>query len=278
MGILDQLREEANKIQSKHQQDADLQKQKEHNYQFIILPKLQHLFSYFKELLDYLEIIKEPVKIDHYSDRYSHLDSLIQQNYRLSTDKHGGIANFDKLTEVNLRFNCVSEIPGEEFSHYTDNKIESDLEKEFLSSHKLKFSHDQHLGNTKAGAVTFTIQKNIPVLFRFSLDFDNSRIVLNIENHENFEQRTQYIRPEQIDDNYLDKLARYILRKDVDFLRMDIDDAYREQLRQQIKEQKNKHAQELKAALEKERLEQEAAQEQSLSSRLKSIIKPKKIS
>ncbi len=254
MGILDQLREEANKIQSEHQHDADLQKQKEHNYQFIILPKLQHLFSYFKELLDYLEIIKEPVKIAHYSDRYSHLGSLIQQNYRLSTDKHGGIANFDKLTEVNLRFNCVSEIPGEEFRH------------------------DQHLGNTKAGAVTFTIQKNIPVLFRFSLDFDNSRIVLNIENHENFEQRTQYIRPEQIDDNYLDKLARYILRKDVDFLRMDIDDAYREQLRRKIKEQKNKHAEELKAALEKERLEQEAAQEQSLSSRLKSIIKPKKIS
>ena len=108
MGILDDLREQANQKQSEQQEDALAREKLEHNYQVRILPKMQQLFSYFKELIDYLSVIEEPIELFNYCDRYPELGVLYQQDYRLSTDKHGGLANYEKLTEVNLRFNILN--------------------------------------------------------------------------------------------------------------------------------------------------------------------------
>ena len=100
MGILDDLREQASQKQSEQQEDTILKEKLAHNYQILILPKMQLLFSYFKELLDYLSIIEAPISIPHYSNRYPKLGKLYQQGYRLSSDKHGGIANFEKLNSL----------------------------------------------------------------------------------------------------------------------------------------------------------------------------------
>ena len=271
MGIIDDLREEVRQKQMGHQEDTVLQEQLEHNYQILILPKMQQLFSYFKELIDYLSILETPIEIAQYSNRYPLLGELYQQNYRLSTDKHGGIADFEKLTEIFLRYTCLG--PGEdEFSHHVGHKIEADQEKDFLSSHNILFNYDRNLGQSKDGAVTFRITRKIPVLFKFSVDYHKSCIILKIQNHENFEQRTQIIKPDQIDEVYLDKLARYILRKDHDFLRMDIDDASKEKIRERISIQKQTHADELEAASIREQNELKKQEINKMKNKIKSFF------
>lgn len=271
MGIIDDLREEVRQKQMDHQDDTVLQEQREHNYQIFILPKMQQLFSYFKELIDYLSILETPIEIAQYSNRYPLLGELYQQNYRLSTDKHGGIADFEKLTEIFLRYTCLG--PDEdEFSHHVGHKIEADQEKDFLASHNIPFNYDRNLGHSKDGAVTFRITRKIPVLFKFSVDYNQSCIILEIQNHENFEQRTQIIKPDQIDEAYLDKLARYILRKDHDFLRMDIDDASREKIREHISIQKQTHAEELEAASIREQNELKKQEINKMKNKIKSFF------
>ena len=276
MGILDDLREQASQKQEEQQEDSIAKEKLEHNYQILILPKMQQLFSYFKELLDYLNIIEEPIVIPHYSKRYEQLGELQQQDYRLSSDRHGGIANFEKLTEVTLRFYCLGKEEGEEFVHYADNKVEAEQEKDFLSRRKVKYHYDRHMGNTKGGAVTFHITRKIPVIFKFSVDYDRSQIILSMQNHENFELRTQRIDPEHIDESFMDKLARYILRKDNEFLRMDIDEAHKEHIRLQLEEQKRRHAEELAAAHIREQKEQDSAEKNKLSNKFKEFIKSSK--
>ena len=270
MGILDDLREEASHKQVEQQEDIVQKEKLEHNYRMLLLPGMHQLFSYFKELTDYLSVIETPLIISHYSSRYPELGELYQTDYKLSTDKHGGIADFDKLTEITLRFYCLGQ--EEELLHYCDNKIAADQEKEFLSSHKIPFQYDQQLGNTKGGAVTFHITRKIPVYFKFTVDYEKSGIILEIQNHEDFEQRTQVINPDQINESYMDKLARYILRKDTEFLRMDIDDTHKENIRRNIEQQQQSHAEELKAARIKEENEQKAAQEAKVSNRVKTFF------
>lgn len=274
MGIIDDLREQAIQKQSEQQEDTILKEKLAHNYQILILPKMQQLFSYFKELLDYLTVIEAPICIPHYSNRYRKLGKLYQLDYRLSTDKHGGIANYEKLTEITLRFNCQGQEEGE-FTHSAESKFDAEQEKEFLSLHKIPFTYDRYLGNSEGGALTFHISRKIPAIFKFSIDYENSRIILTIHNHEDFEQRTQFINPEQINEAYMDKLARYILRKDTEFIQMDIDESHKEKIRQQVEAQKKAHAEELRAAHLREEYEQKAAEAKKVKNRVKSFFNKK---
>ncbi len=126
MGILDDLREEASQKQAELHEDTLHKEKLEHNYQVSILPKMQQLFSYFKELIEYLNIIETPLEVTHYSRRYPQLGTLYQQKYRLSTDDHGGISHYDAIAEIYFRFNCMN-IEGEEeaFTHIIINKSTS---------------------------------------------------------------------------------------------------------------------------------------------------------
>lgn len=270
MGILDELRDQANQNLAEQQDDTLRREKLEHNYQILILPKMQQLYGYFKELIEYLSIIEEPIVLPQYSKRYPALGELYQQDYRLSTDKHGGIANIEKLTEITLRFYCQG-TEEDEFTHCAEDKLEAEKENKFLSSHKIQFHYDRHLGNTKGGAVTFYITRKIPVMFKFTVDYENSRINLTIQNHEDFELRNQFINPDQINEPYMDKLARYILRKDHDFMLMDIDDMQKEKIREQVEAEKKRHEEELKAAHLREENEQKDENDK-VKNRVKSFL------
>lgn len=271
MGILDDLREEANKKQLELQEDSLLQERRLHNYKTLILPKMQQIFSYFKELIDYLKIIETPIEVPHYSIHYPELGSLYQQDYRLSTDKHGGLAKLEKLTEINLRFICQG-VGSNTFEYTVEYQDEADVEREFLLQHNIPFKYNHNMGNNKAGEITFHISRKIPVGFNFSVDFENSCILLDIHNHENFESRSLTIEIEQIDEEYLDKLARYILRKDHDFLRMTIDDKAKEKIREQIRVQKKALAHDLELISSSEKNEQKKQEIEQVKNKIKGFF------
>jgi hypothetical protein len=273
MGILDDLREQANDKQLEREENILQQEKLEHNYQMNILPKMQQLYAYFKELLEYLAVIESPICIEHYSERYKLMGKLYQQDYRLTTDQHGGIAHIDKLKEVNLKFYCLGDVNQEaQFRHTVSNKTEMDQEKDFLSKHKIPFDYDRYLGNNTQGSFSLIITRKIPVLFRFKVDYEQSRISLTMINHENFEIRTQFINPEQINETYLDKLARYILRKDTEFLKIELDEAYKVRLRQQLEAQRIAKEKELQEAMEREAMEKRKLEENKISSKMKTMF------
>ena len=76
MGILDDLREEASHKQVEQQEDVIHKEKLEHNYRILLLPRMQQLFSYFKELTDYLSVIETPLTIPHYTSRYAEFTAI----------------------------------------------------------------------------------------------------------------------------------------------------------------------------------------------------------
>ena len=101
---LDELRQETN-LKKVHD---DIQKTREQvwqqNYTDLVLPKMQFIYYYLKEVVDHLKFIDHKVSINDYSQRFPKFETLKQRNYKISTDGRGGIGNIDKLREIDISF------------------------------------------------------------------------------------------------------------------------------------------------------------------------------
>lgn len=243
MGILDDLREQAEKKINEQSADKMSEENKQHVYTTLIAPKMKQIYLYFKEFSQHLNIIKNPVKVPNYSKLFPDMGELSQTEFKTHNDNYGGLVNNDKIHEVVLRFR-YKEPNTREYVHYTDSKLEADQIQNFLYSHNLPVASSRNLASKNNGALIFYITKDIPVLFKFVSNPEQANIILNIRHHENFEERSLSINPHDINEAFLDKLARYILREDSDFLNIDIDDSFRDKIQQKIEAEREKEWQE----------------------------------
>lgn len=266
MGILDNLREQADQDISK-QLDKELSNE---NIQLIsdslISPKMKQLYLYLKEFTQHLNKIEQTKKVLNYSKLFPELGELNQENYKINTDGSGGIVNHDNICSIHFTYRYHGAAV-KEYIHHTHNKLEADRITDFLTSHKVPYTSANNLSSKNNGALNFYITKDIPVLFKFTANPKKSIINLSIQNHENFEDRTLIIKPNDIDEKYLDKLARYILRKDSEFLNIEIDDDVKKQIRQRIEAEKQAKLAEQKTEKKKEE-EQEKTPKKSFFGKL----------
>jgi len=269
MGILDNLKEQADKDISKKLNEELSTENAEYVYNTRIAPKMKMIYFYFKEFTQHLNAIESPVKVATYSKQLPKIGELHQADYRVNSDATGGVVNPDEIQEILLRYNYKGQAV-KEYIHHTDSKVESDSVTKILTKAKMQFSTANNLASSNNGALIFYIAKVVMVSFKFKIHPTKANISLDIKNHENFEERSLTINPDDVDEAYLDKLARYILRKDSEFLKIDIDDDVRIQIRQRIEaEKKAKQAErEKEAALQAEQETTEKGKSSSLFGKL----------
>ena len=233
MGILNNLKQQADQNTSTQASHKMSEENIQHAYTTLIAPKMKQIYLYFKEFSQHLNIINKPVKVPVYSKLFQDMGQLSQMEFKIHTDNSGGVVDNDKIHEVHLRFR-YKDPNSREYIHHTDSKLEADQIQKFLYSHQMPVASSRNLGSKNNGALTFYITRDIPVLFKFTSNPEQDNIILDIRHHENFEERTLPIDPNDVNEAYLDKLARYILRKDNDFLAIDMDDSLRDKIRQKM--------------------------------------------
>ena len=106
MSVLDELRKKADEKKSAEQQEALANEQLEEIYQAKILPKMQFIFDSFQETIEYLNFLKEPVEVRNYCSKYPQFGNLFQSNYRINTDGRIGLADYNRLMQINIGFFC----------------------------------------------------------------------------------------------------------------------------------------------------------------------------
>ena len=252
MGIIDNLKEQADQDLSK-QLDRELSAGNiQHVADVIISPVMTQIYLYLKEFAQHLNVIDQSVKISNYSKLFPELGDLQQANYKINTDGSGGTVSHDKIKEVHFSYKYQA-LAVKEYIHHSNNKLEADRIKDFLTSHKIAYTSTNNLASKNNGALNCYITNDFPVTFKFTAQPEKSTISLCIQNHENFENRNIIIKPGEVNDEYLDKLARYILRKDSEFLDIEIEDDVKTKIRQRIEAEKEaKQAEEAKLANESE--------------------------
>ncbi len=232
MGVLDQLRKQADQKKSSEQQQINQQQQIEFIYKNQILPKMKEIFKYLQELVEHLNYLEVPVQVEDYSSRFPKLGTLSQKDYKISTDGYGGFADIEKIMHINVTFFCVG---SGEFQYVVVGRTVIEQEIAFLHAKMLSVkTQKMPRVNTNEETAQFSLKRRIPVRLRFEVDMDNSRINVIINNHNNFSNYTESWRAEDIDDAFLDVVARYFLRKDTELIKSEISDEYREVLRKKL--------------------------------------------
>ena len=231
MGVLDQLRREVDQKRSSEQQGVDNKQQRERAYKQQILPKMQELFKYLKELVEHLNYLEVPVQVENYCSRYPKLGVLSQKDYKISTDGFGGFADLNKLMQINITFYCAG---AGEFQYIVQGKAAIEKEIAALYSRRLSAKNQRVSGVNNEEVAKFLVKRLIPVRLRFEVDYENSLIKVIINNYTDFCTYTESWQAGEINEDFLDHVARYLLRQDSEFIKPKISDEQRDILRQKL--------------------------------------------
>lgn len=276
MGILDQLRNEANLKQESKFAELSSQQQLEEKYKLHILPKMQKTFKFLKEIVEHLSYLEKAIEIEDYSQKYPQIGALVQKEYKINTDGYGGFADYDRIMQINVSFVCTGR---GSFTYELEGKSRIEREIGFLHGKNVPFEWNQFINHNGVEAGRFTINRKIPVRFRFEVDFENTKIRLLINNHEDFNVYKKTFNPEEIDDELLDEVIRFMLRKDSDFIRLDIDNQDKKRIQKKAEElqmQQAKWLEEIHIEEEQERAKREGESESKFFSRLRGLNQRKK--
>lgn len=265
MGILDQLRHEASDKQESEFAAVDVQQQLENEYQQQILPKLQKTYTFLKEIIEHLSYLEKGVETGEYSKDYPQFGVLTQTGYKINTDGYGGLADFNRIMQVNVVFVCAAK---GSFTYELEGRARIEQEVAFLHSKNVPVDWNQFVSSKGVEAASFTITRRIPVRFRFEADMKNTQIKLLIHNHDDFSVYKKVFEPEEVNESLLDEVIRYMLRKDSDFIRLDINNQDKERIRKEaeaLQMQQAKFLEEIHIEEEKEQQELEEAETKKMS-------------
>jgi hypothetical protein len=284
MGVLDQLRNERISKEKHESVAADVQQHLEGEYKAKILPKMQKIYQDLKEVVEHLSYLEKAIEITDYCQRFPQMGTLSQTDYKINTDGYGGLADFNRIMQVNVLFNCIG---AGSFSYEVEGRSKIEQEIAFLNSKNLPLKWNQFINSRGVEAAAFNITRKVPVRFKFEVDYNESKIRLLIHNHENFNVYKKNFEPEAVTDSLLDEVIRFMLRQDSDFIQLDINNQDKQRIQRKAEEEQQQRAKWLEEIKIEEAKEKEEEEKQNVGltdmlsesmffSRIKSFTKKKK--
>jgi hypothetical protein len=273
MSILDQLRQERHSKQESEFASANIQQQLEDEYQTNILPKMQKIYLFLKEVVEHLSYLEKAIEVKDYCQRYPEMGTLSQMDYKINTDGYGGLADFNRIMQVNVLFSCVGK---GDFTYEVEGKAKIENEVAFLNSKNVPLKWNHFINNRGIEAAVFTITRKIPVRFRFEVDYGESKIKLLIHNHEDFNIYKKIFDPKTLDESELDKLldevSRFMLREDSDFIQLDITNQDKRRIQKKAEEEQEQLAKWLEEVKIEEAHEKKKKEKVGLADKLEESI------
>jgi len=229
MGLLDELRSEAERRKLELDEQRRQSEQLETSYRETLAPALRRIFEYLTELLETIDFLKPNVRVDFPISEYGTLQDLGQEDYILTAD------SIDRMTKIQLRFVCV----GSQRLSFTATppSVAHDL-RELLMDHGLKFHSSNYYDDFRNPiGERFDLEPRVPGRVIADADIQRTLIRLSLINFDGPVVHRALYRPEQIDDNLLDDLGSYILRKNQNLTRLFLPEETRLALRSKVEEE-----------------------------------------
>lgn len=231
MGLLDDLKREADEARLAKQTEAARQAELEKIFRSDIAPRLIDIHRYLVEMLRHLEEVKWIVTVEYDIPGLGRTDDFRQGDYRLYIDRHE--------TPKKVTLQCVRTVPSEQ--KYTVQPDKAEELRHFLNAHRMMFS-DWPLRDAygQINAMVFQTQLRVLATLSFEADIEASRIRVFSHNFESLNHREYYFGCAAIDENWLDDLGHYLLRKRGFLGRQEMSSEARERLRQALAQEKEK--------------------------------------
>jgi hypothetical protein len=231
MGLLDELKQEAQDLQSKDGdapetgqmgQDADRARRQ-------LLAKMQAVYKYFKEFNDHLNVVSPDVSGDYLLEGLGTLANLRQCDYKLATD--------DPKTIQKFTFHWACARKGrQEFK--VENPILAEKHRENLWNQNLRFNKRDL---QKGAGVVFVVDTYVPVSFEFEADPIRNVISLKLKNLGTLGTVTHTYQPDKVNAELMDELAKCVLRRPNNFDELNgekMSDTLRQQIRERLESER----------------------------------------
>lgn len=254
MGVLDDLKRQAARRKQEEARAAEEKAERISSARESISPALSRIHEYLKELTEQLKVVNPKVVVDFRVHDVGTMEGLQQGGYRESRE-----GDAQETKSVSLAF--VLESPRHyRFDINVPGQVENWLGE--LKRQGLRLDHAQVLEESSVGhRVWVNAAGFVPVRLRFGADLENESIVLTVHNYEELGEMRHRIRPDQVNEDFLDELGRYVLRKPNRFLRFEVPAEMRDRLRKRIEADQKRKEEELGGPMG------------ALSSRIRSLFK-----
>lgn len=242
MGILDELKLEADRVRKAKELEEARYAERVKIYQDEIRPRLLNIHRYLTELVKQLNVAEWAVMVSCQIPGIGKLENLKQGDYRITID------SLENPKKIAIHFACSA---SEERKFQVTPKSSAEETSNFLDSQRVLYTewpiregqHRQIIGAMFQAKLRFNCS------LTFEVDEDMSKIKITSHNFENFTDQQFRIAYQTIDDNWLDQIGQYLLRKIPQLGNLFSSDAERELIRQRL-ELKKQHLQESAAAVE----------------------------
>lgn len=269
MGLLDDLKKQAEAKKATEQQAALTQQELEKYYQDNIHPGMLNIYNYLNEMISHLNYLEHPTIARYPFLPGNQLTELTQGEYKAVIDSTNTTKDITLSFECGFAKDLIVDVEGKD-------RIES--YSDILKEYKIKFERrDEKDADYKLVRSHFRVIGPVYAMVNFVGDIEKSCVNLFMRNIERPGLIKHTLKPEHLNDDFMDRLAKYLIRESDDFLKLDIDDSAKDEIRKKLQEAQQQREQELMEAEQRIREEEEA--EKNKRTRFETFldkIKPKK--
>ena len=250
MGLLDDLKHKAEKKKAGEQAEKEKWQRLERHYQDEIHPRMVALYNYLNQMVQHINYLESDIIANFPLGVASAPQPLRQRDYKLNVDSANKTRNITLLFRCHLDEKLKIEIDGKEkVLAYT----------ELLDSYNIKYHRRDNKGEDyEIIASRFVVEGPINISVSFIGDVEQSAVNLLIKNFEKPGISKQLLRAPQLDEAFMDRLGKYLLRESDDYLSLSISEGIREELRERVSREnaaREEELREMEAQAEREKFE-----------------------
>jgi hypothetical protein len=237
VGILDDLKQEADRLREQQDTEEQRRQRKEALYRERFRPVLLRVFRYLNEMVEQLKVVNLVTNATYDLPGFGVVSELQHTGYRVLIDSK------TNPQKVFLQFDCIS--PKERRYIVTPMK-KADEAREFIINHRVPLVEwpVRDKDNKIVGAA-FQAKLQVRVRILVEADVENARIIVSSADFEGVGVKRVSFGVATIDDAWLDDLGHYILRKKETIGRVDLPEEALRRLRAQVAEEEASRHEEL---------------------------------
>lgn len=203
MGILETLKKRAQELRDNHEQDSDRPLDLEAYNRAAVVASLRRVHDFLHDMVEQLYLLERDISVDYLLLGVGELPGLSQGGYELYSKTRGEM-------EVGL---CYSLTSDEEYRfEFDDGDMLRGLEEDLRScglSPGVEAAAEE-----KSGAGVLTIKGEVPLSLVFRENFEDASVDLAITNYMGPGRSGYRLKPDQINEAFLEELGKFVLRMD----------------------------------------------------------------
>lgn len=264
MGILDDLKQQAEKQQDTPSTAAPPTVGSDEFYREHVKARMLTAFNFLTELVNQVNSMQLDVRADYPFKPDGKPVTLMQRGYKVFSD------HITDPRQITLGFICALANPT---TCEVQGRVPVMTQSEMLERYQFKYEK-QEQKDPRQIVIGARFKLVGPLQIKFILQFDGSKQVIKllVSNFAGAGTSQYNLKPEQLDEAFLDHLGKYLLRKEADLFKEEISDDVKAMLRKKLQEEQQQREKELKEAEDRLKTEEAARKQNSTTSQLKKAV------